>query len=94
MADPYDDRRKARILRLVGAVMQIRQQKGGATMDEIQIAQAATISEMKGLWQALIDKKLITEAQRQDYLDRGVQELCAQFDAQASQIYIQDGGHG
>jgi hypothetical protein len=90
----YDERHRARALKIVGAANLIRRRVGNSTPEELQIAQLATISEMKGLWQALLDKALITEEQRQGYLDRGAQELLNQIESHASQIYIQDGGHG
>jgi hypothetical protein len=77
---------------LMSAHQLIRQRVGVPTMDEANIAQLATISEMKGLWQAMLDRNLITEAQRQDYLDRGARELLTQIESKAAQIYVE--GHG
>jgi hypothetical protein len=83
-----EDRRKARALKIWSAHNLLRQRVGVVGPEEVHIATLSTISEMKGLWQALLDRGLISEAQRQDYLDRGADALVAQCEAKAAQIEV------
>lgn len=85
-------RRKGRQLKIVTAAMTIRRRVGKATAEEAMVATMGTVSEMKGLWQCLLDKGLVTETQRQDYLDRGADELLRQVEGKASELQLEVGG--
>ena len=46
----------------------------------------------RGLWAFLVEKGLCTAAQREDYLDRGYNDVLAQVEGKAATIYTE--GHG
>jgi uncharacterized protein Smg (DUF494 family) len=43
-------------------------------------------AEMRALWMALEDKGLVSADQRENYLDRGMDAVCAEVDAEATRV--------
>jgi len=93
--DPLE-RRKSRQMKAVTAGMLIQQRLGTLdtreAVEHVRIAALASVAECRGLWAFLVERGLATEAQRQDYLDRGYGEMLAQVEASASSIYVQTPG--
>ena len=93
MADSDTERRrKSRAFKIFNLSMLMERRIGKADVMQVQQTGLAIIAEMKGLWQALLDKGIITEAQRQDYLDRGVDSLAHQVESKASEIDVESSG--
>lgn len=90
-----EERRKSRQLKAVTAGMTIAKQLGGLdtreSVEHVRIAALGAVAECRALWMFLKDKGLATEAQYQDYLDKGYDMLLAQVDAKASEIMVYDG---
>jgi hypothetical protein len=91
------ERRKARQMKAVVAAMKIAQMQGGLdvteNMQHIRIAALGSLAETRGLWQFLIDRGMATEKQRQDYLDKGYDQMLAQIDSAAGAVMLQTPGH-
>ena len=81
------ERQRARSLKVFIAANKIRERVGVLKVEEAHMATLAGIAEMKGVWQCLLDHGMISEEERQNYLDRGVDALLEQVDSQASKIY-------
>jgi hypothetical protein len=88
-----DERRRTRQFKAVQAGQLIRQRLGALdtrdSVEHVRIASLAAIAETRALWRFLLESGLATEAQREDYLDKGYQEILAQVEASASKIYVE-----
>lgn len=93
----YLERRKARQMKAVVAAMKIKDMQGGfdvgQNMDHVRIAALGAVAECRGLWAFLIARGMATEKQRQDFLDKGYDEMLAQIDAVAGAVMLQTAGH-
>jgi hypothetical protein len=78
------ERRRSRMMKCAHAAMQIAQRSGGLSAidraEEIRVAALAAIAETRSLWFFLIERGMATEAQRQDYLDKGYDDMLRQVD--------------
>lgn len=71
-----------------------RQQHGVPQLEHVLLAAFSGVAECRGLWAFLIEKGLATEAEHQDYLDKGWKIFLEQQEQQASKIYVAEGGNG
>lgn len=96
MTDPYAGRRKARQMKAVSAGMLIadRLGPGGQSVGEVRIAALGAIAEARAVWAFLIERGMATEAQRQDYLDKGYDSVLNQVQGKAAEIMVHDAGRG
>jgi len=92
MSEQNTDRRAARMHKAVMAGMMIQQKLGGIdvreSIEHVRIASLASLAECRGLWRFLIERGLASEAQYQDYMDKGYAEVLAQIEAAATQVYV------
>jgi hypothetical protein len=93
------DRRRNRQMKAVMAGMKIRERLGSIdtrdSVEHVRIASLAAISETRALWRFMIERGFATEAQREDYLDKGYDEVLAQVEGKAAEIYVEGAqGHG
>ncbi len=88
------ERQKRRVLIAFSTLNAIVERTGTSSVEHVHIAALTAIAEGRGLWQFLLDKGLATEAQHQDYLDRGYADLQRQVNEQASKIYVSEAGNG
>lgn len=89
-----EERQRKRALMAFDIVSRIVERAGTTSVEHVHIAALTAIAENRGLWRFLLDKGLATEAQHQDYLDRGYEDLRAQVESVASKLYIAEGGRG
>lgn len=86
-------RQRARQMKAVTAGMVIQRQIGmmdtREAVEHVRIAALAAIAETRGMWRFLVERGLATEAQRQDYLDKGYDELLDQVNGKAAEIYVE-----
>lgn len=86
------ERRKARQMKAVIAAAKVKDMQGGLdvdqNMDHVRIAALGAVAECRGLWAFLIARGLATEKQRQDFLDRGYDDMLAQIDSAASAVLL------
>lgn len=84
-------RQRARQMKAVTAGLTIQRQIGmmdtREAVEHVRIAALAAIAETRGMWRFLVERGLATEAQRQDYLDKGYDELLDQVNGKAAEIY-------
>ncbi len=99
MISEFDRRRLVRQQWCFQAGLIIREKLGGSTgnieerLEHVRIAALASVAESRAVMQALIAKNLITEREREDFLDLGYQSLLAQITAgQGAKVF--DPGHG
>jgi hypothetical protein len=87
-----DARRKARQLKVVSAGMLIAERLGNQdtrqAVSEIRIAALAAVAESRAVWAFLKDRGMVTEAQYQDYLDKGYDSVTAQVEGKAAEILV------
>lgn len=87
------ERQRARQMKAVQAGMTIQRQIGvmdpHAAVEHVRIAALAAIAETRGMWRFLVERGIATEAQRQDYLDKGYDELLDQVNGKAAEIYVE-----
>jgi hypothetical protein len=87
------ERQRARQLKAVTAGMTIQRQIGlmdtRDSVEHVRIAALAAIAETRGMWRFLVERGLATEAQRQDYLDKGYDDLLEQVNGKAAEIYVE-----
>lgn len=85
-------RQRARQIKAVTAGMTIQRQIGlmdtRDAVEHVRIAALAAIAETRGMWRFLVERGLATEAERQDYLDAGYDELLDQVNGKAAEIYV------
>lgn len=90
-----EERRKSRQLKAVTAGLLIVQRLGNQdtreAVSEIRIATLAAVAEARSVWMFLKDKGFATEAQYQDYLDRGYDSMLSQVQGKAAEIMVCDG---
>jgi hypothetical protein len=91
----YDDRRKTRQLQIVSGAAMLAQRSVATgdrqLIEECRIVCLSAEAGNRALWMFLKAKGLITEAQRQDWLDAGVMDLLNQIEGKASEVMVQDG---
>lgn len=88
-----EDRRRARQLKAVMAGQLIQRRLGAIdtreAVEHVRIASLAAIAECRAMWRFMIERGLATEAQREDYLDKGYDEVLAQIEGKAAEIYVE-----
>lgn len=82
------DRQQRRALMAFNILSRIVERAGTGSVEHVHIAALTAIADTRGLWRFLLDKGLATEGQHQDYLDKGYEELRAQVEGKASEIYV------
>ena len=92
-------RRRGRQMKAVMAGQLIAKRLGALntheSVEHVRIASLASIAECRALWRFLIERGMATEAQREDYLDKGYDEVLAQVEGKAAEIYVEGTqGHG
>ena len=88
------DRQMRRALMLFDILNTITARTGTGSVEHVHLAALTAIADTRALWRFMLDKGLATDAQHQDYLDRGYEELRAQVEREASKIYVAEGGNG
>ena len=88
--DTHDGRRKARAFKAVMAADKIASRVGRTDVVHVQQTVLAVVAECNAIWKALLDRNLITEDQRQDYLDWGMADLLAKIDGKANEVIVAD----
>lgn len=87
------DRRHSRQLKAVMAGMKIRERLGNIdtrdAVEHVRIAALASVAECRAVWRFLIERGIATEDMRENYLDRGYDEVLAQVDGKAAEIYVE-----
>lgn len=95
MSDNYEGRRRARQLKAVMAAQTIAQRLGPGTakdrVEEIRIACLSAVAEARSVWDFLLSKRIATEAEHQDFLDRGFESVLAQVQGRAAEILTDAG---
>jgi hypothetical protein len=98
MIDEFARRRIARQQMCFQAGMLIREKLGGSIgpieerLEHVRIAALGAVAESRAVMHALIAKGLITEREREDFLDLGYQSLLAQItNGQGVKVFD---GHG
>jgi hypothetical protein len=91
----YEDRRKSRQMRIVGGAAMIAQ-KSPATdnrqlIEECRIVCLSAEAGNRALWLFMKAKGFVTEAERQDWLDKGVMDLLQQIEGKATEVMEIDG---
>lgn len=76
------------------ALTKWRQQHGAPQIEHLLLAGFSGAAECRGLWAFLIERGLATEAQHQDYLDKGWREFLDQQENQAAKIFVTEAGSG
>ena len=99
MISEFDRRRLARQQLCFQAGVIIRDKLGGSQgpleerMEHIRIAALGAVAEARAVMHALVAKHLITEREREDFLDLGYQSLLAQIsNGQGTKVF--EPGHG
>lgn len=99
MISEFDRRRIARQQLCFQAGVIIRDKLGGSLgpieerLEHVRIAALGAVAESRAVMHALVAKGLITEREREDFLDLGYQSLLAQItNGQGAQVF--DPGHG
>lgn len=92
-------RRRNRQMKAVMAGQLIERRLGALdtreAVEHVRIASLAAIAECRAMWRFLLERGLATEAQREDYLDKGYDEILAQVEGKAAEIYVEGSqGHG
>lgn len=91
----YDDRRKVRQLRIVSGAATLAQRSVATgdrqLIEECRIVCLSAEAGNRALWLFLKAKGLVTEAQRQDWLDAGVLDLLNQIEGKATEVMPSDG---
>ena len=86
-------RQRERQIKAVQAGMTIQRQIGAMdtrdAVEHVRIAALAAIAETRGMWRFLIERGFATEAERQDYLDKGYNDLLDQVNGKAAEIYVE-----
>lgn len=87
------DRRHARQMKAVMAGQLIQRRLGAIdtreAVEHVRIASLAAIAECRAMWRFMIERGLATDAQREDYLDKGYDEVLAQIEGKAAEIYVE-----
>lgn len=90
-----DERRKSRQMKVTMAGLSIARRLGNTnpmeSVEHVRIAALAAVAETRGVWMFLKDKGLATEAQYEDYMDRGYDSVLGQVQDKASEIMVYDG---
>ena len=89
-----DERQKKRAMMAFQILTDIVRRTGTSSVEHVHIAALASIAETRSLWLYLIDRGLANEAQHQDYLDRGYEDLRRQVESAAGKIYVESAGNG
>ena len=99
MISEFDRRRLARQQLCFQAAVIIRDKLGGSQgpleerMEHVRIAALGAVAEARAVMHALVAKRLITEREREDFLDLGYQSLLAQIsNGQGAKVF--EPGHG
>lgn len=91
----YDERRKTRQMQLCAGAMMLAQRTQATDMrqliEEIRIVCLSAEAGNRALWLFMKEKGFVTEAQRQDFLDKGVMDLLAQIEGKATEVMQVDG---
>jgi hypothetical protein len=94
----FDDRKRARQLQLATAAMTLKERfkglPGSDPLFELLTVALGAEAATRGVMHALVAKGLITERERQDFLDAGVRDLCDQVHSQGQKIDVVEAGHG
>lgn len=88
-----EERRRARQMKAVMAGQLIQRRLGAIdtreAVEHVRIASLAAIAECRAVWRFLLDRGLVTEDMRENYLDRGYDEVLAQIEGKAAEIYVE-----
>jgi hypothetical protein len=91
----FDERKKVRQMHLAGAAITLRERfrglPGSDPMFELLVVALGAEAGNRALMHALLAKGLITERERQDFLDAGTRDLCDQVHGQATKIGVLEG---
>lgn len=87
-------RAKRRALMAFNSLTKWRQQNGAPQLEHLLLAAFSGAAEVRGLWAFMIERGLATEAQHQDYLDKGWQLFLDQMTSHGSKIQIATAGRG
>lgn len=90
----YEERGRRRALMAFRGLQEWRKQNGVPQLEHVLLAAFSGIAEVHGVWAFLVDKGIATEAERQDYLDKGWKLFLDQQSATASKIFIAEAGRG
>lgn len=87
------ERRKARQMKAVMAGMKIRERLGAIdtreAVEHVRIAALASVAECRALWRFMLERGIATQAEYEDYLDKGYDDVLAQVDGKAAEIYVE-----
>jgi len=87
----YEDRRKSRQIKLVAGAMQLRERYAAITattdakLDEMRLVCLSAEAGNRALWLFMKAKGMVSEAERQDWLDKGVNDLLDQINGRQEQ---------
>lgn len=87
------ERRRARQQRVAVAGMTLARRLATLdtrqAVDEVRIGLIAAIAETRAMWRFMIERGLATDAEREDYLDKGYQEVLDQIEGKAGEIFVE-----
>jgi len=91
----YEDRKKSRQLQIVSGAAMLAQRSVATgnrqLIEECRIVCLSAEAGNRALWLFMKSKGLLNEAQRQDWLDRGVKDLLEQIEGKAAEVMEVDG---
>jgi len=91
----YDDRRKSRQMRIISGAAMLAQRSlatgNRQLIEECRIVCLSAEAGNRALWLFMKAKGLVTEDERQDWLDRGVLDLLDQIEGKAAEVMTSDG---
>lgn len=86
----FDDRRKVRQLQIVAGAMKIAQRSPATDLrqlcEEMRVVCLSAEAGNRALWLFMLAKGFVTEAERQDWLDRGVMDLLDQIEGKSAEL--------
>ena len=89
-ARPALERRASRQAMVANAAFTLSERTGSLTdrqlLNEMLVVALSSQAECRGVWAALMAKGIITEAQRQDFLDAGYMDLMKQIQGQSIKV--------
>jgi hypothetical protein len=93
-----EQRRSARQMKAVMAARKINQMLGPRSsrdaVEDIRVASIGAVAEARAVMQAMIAKGLISEAEREDFLDAGYTSVLDQVSNAAGKIFVESAGNG
>jgi hypothetical protein len=93
-----EQRRAGRQMKIVMAGRKINQMLGPRTsadrIEDIRVAALGAVAEARAVMMALVAKGILTEAEREDFLDMGYTSVLDQVSNAAGKIFVESGGYG